>query len=152
MKFEKFLKVCGSRGTVVKMSDKSKFLLFGLTMVRIPEGVNVLSASEIECPSQVEDIFNEYEDDKLFKAELNDAKLHYPAAKPSELERIFANADGGDISITNKAFGIIEKCDKTYTYQEDEEADVSQDALVITYGYDDERIVGIVFADDFIIY
>lgn len=151
MKFEKFVKNCGARGTVVKMSDDSRFLMCGYTMVRIPEGVTVLSAAEITAPNYIEDVVDDFVDDVLLPAELRDAKLPCPDAKPSEIERIFANIEGGDIAIDNKTFGYIERADRLYTFSESADEEGTQDALVITNGYEDESIVGIVFNSQYII-
>lgn len=147
MKFEKFLKNCGARGTVVNTTG-GQFLKLGAVMLAIPAGVNVLSMNEIKAPEYIENVFTDFDYDNLTPAELTGAQLPTPDASPSKIQRIFTNEEGGTIAIDNKTFGIIERADHLYTFTESEDDDSvkdDQDALVITTGYgDDEQITGII--------
>lgn len=147
MKFEKFLKNCGARGTVVN-TPGGQFLKLGAVMLAIPAGVNVLSTTTAEAPQYIEDIFTDFDDENLRAAELTGAQLPTPDASPSKVERIFTNNEGGTISIDNKTFGIIERADHLYTFAENQDDDAGaedQDALVITTGYGvEEHITGII--------
>ena len=153
MKFEKFLKNCGARGSVINTKCNGQFLKLGTVMLVIPVGVNVLSVNEVDAPEYIENVFIDFEDDNLRAAELTGAQLPTPDASPSKIQRIFTNNEGGTISIDNKTFGIIERADHLYTFaenQDDEAGAGDQDALVITAGFgDDEHIIGIVFDELF---
>lgn len=59
MKFEKFLKHCGARGSVVETIE-GKFLKFAEAFFKIPEGVNVLSAVTIPEPDYLVYIFDDF--------------------------------------------------------------------------------------------
>lgn len=148
MKFEKFLKNCGARGSIVNTERNGQFLKLGGVLLAIPEGVNVLSINEMNAPEYIENIFRDFEDGYLYKAELHDAQLPAPDASPSKIERVFANEDFGTIAIDNKTFGIIERSDRLYTYAEAEDGEPEkgdQDALVVTNGFgDEERVVAII--------
>lgn len=50
MKFEKFVKLVGSRGIVLTSEKFRKFLQSELVMVRIPEGANVVAAIARKMP------------------------------------------------------------------------------------------------------
>lgn len=154
MKFEKFLKNCGARGTVVNaINSEYPFLKLGAVFLLIPPGVNVLSATEINAPEYVENVFEDFENVDLIPAELTGAELPTPDASPSKIKRIFTNQHGGTISVDNKTFGIIERSDHAYTFTESQKDGAetgTQDALVITSGYGDaEEITGIIFSEQY---
>lgn len=152
MKFEKFLKHCGARGSVVETIE-GKFLKFAESFFKIPEGVNVLSAVTIPEPDYLVYIFDDFREGDLCKAELTGAELPTPDASPSSLHRIFSNEYGGSIPIPNKLFGFIEKSDHVYTFVENadtEGLENTQQALVITSGYgDEEYICGVILERNF---
>lgn len=150
MKFEKFLKNCGARGSVVN-TPGGQFLKLGAVMLAIPAGLNVLSTTTTEAPQYIGDIFSDFDDEFLIKAELSGAQLPTPDASPSKIQRIFTNEQGGTIAIDNKTFSIIERADRIYTFRENEDgAADNQDALVITTGYgDDEQITGIILDEQY---
>ena len=153
MKFEKFLKNCGARGTVVSTESNGQFLKLGAVILAIPAGVNVLSISTAEAPDYIETIFEDFANNALIPAELTGAELPTPDASPSKIKRIFENEDGGKIAIDNKTFGIIERSDHAYTFTEKQDDDFSegpQDALVITssFGYQ-ETITGIILDEQY---
>lgn len=153
MKFEKFLKNCGARGSVMRTKDAGQFLKLGPVMLAIPQGVNVLSMNEIKAPEYIENVFTDFDYNNLTPAELTKAQLPTPDASPSKIQRVFTNKEGGTIAIDNKTFGIIERSDHVYTFTEnedDESAEGNQDALVITTGYGDaETLTGIVFDEQY---
>lgn len=153
MKFEKFLKNCGARGTVVSTECNGQFLKLGAVMLAIPAGVNVLSTTSVQAPQYIEDIFTDYDNHDVIPAELTGAELPTPDASPSKIKRIFENEDGGKIEIDNKTFGIIERSDHAYTFTEKQDDDFSegaQDALVITSGYGaEEQLVGIILDEQY---
>lgn len=152
MKFEKFLKNCEARGSIVNTPD-GQFLKLGAVMLAIPQGVNVLALSTVDAPEYVENVFSDFDDSALISAELTGAQLPAPDASPSKIERIFTNVEGGTIAIDNKTFGVIERGDHVYTFTEDQDDEAGagdQDALVVTTGYgDDEHITGIIFDEKY---
>lgn len=152
MKFEKFLKHCGARGSIVETTE-GQFLKLGGVFLKIPQGVNVLGSLVIEAPEYIDKIFDDFDDEELCPADLTGAGLPAPDAAPSKLQRIYTNEENGTISISNKYFGMIERSDHAYTFTEelgDDAAEGKQDALVITTGYGDtEYISGIILDDDF---
>lgn len=144
MKFEKFLKMCGARGSVLETTE-GKFLKLANVLVSIPDGVNVLATSWTKAPDYIETIFTKFYDGDTFTAELTDAKLPTPDASPSKVERIFSNHFGGAMKVDNKTFGIIERADRVFTYNENDESDDEQNALVVVSGYgDEEQVVGLI--------
>lgn len=124
MKFEKFLKNAGMCGTIVDCEQHGKFLCMGTVMMRIPDGANVLAAFKRKMRTVERDIFKAYDDGDTYTADLTEAALPTPDAKPSQIERM----DGVRM-----------------VFDDEEPA-----ALVITEGYgDDETIVGVIFSEEY---
>ena len=146
MKFEKFLKNCGARGTIVDTTE-GQFLKFANVFVRIPDGVNVLSALRINAPDYIEVIFDDFENGDLSRAELTAAELPEPDASPSKVLRIWSNDLNGTIKVDNKIFAIIEKSDHAYTFSDSGDDEAPQEALVITTGYGAEEYVSAIILD-----
>lgn len=152
MKFEKFVKLAGIRGTVLTSEKFGKFLQCGMVMVRIPEGTNIVAAFARKMPEWYEEILNDVEDDCTYRAELTGAELPTPDASPTQILRIFTDSCGGRVAIDNKTFAIIEKSDKVFicpdTYTEDDNESAA--ALAVCHGFgDDEEIAGIVFSENY---
>lgn len=152
MKFEKFVKLVGSRGIVLTSEKFGKFLQSGMVMVRIPEGANVVAAIARKMPEWYEEILNDVEDDCTYKAELTGAELPTPDASPTQILRIFTDSCGGRVAIDNKTFAIIEKSDKVFicpdTYEDGDGKRAA--ALAVCYGFgDDAEIAGIVFSENY---
>lgn len=148
MKFEKFLKNAGIRGTVLDSTEFGKFLLCGNVMLRIPDGVNIVSAFANRMPDAYEDVMRDAMNGTSLDAELTGAELPSPDATPSSIQRIFSDKYGGKISIDNKTFGMIERSDKVQIVREDfqDENFNDVDALVISSGFGDDReITGVIF-------
>lgn len=138
MKFDNFVKYAGSDGVILTASDNSKWLGFGSVLMKVPEGKNVCG-KVANMPEYMEDlIFN----NSYSACELTDAFVPRCDSKPSELRRVFSGS-GRDINISNKAFGFIEKKDRTYVSSQvvyEEEVTTTYTALLITddYGEDDD--------------
>lgn len=152
MKFEKFVKLAGIRGTVLTSEKFGKFLQCGMVMVRIPEGTNIVAAFARKMPEWYEEILNNVEDDCTYKAELTGAELPTPDASPTQILRIFTDSCGGRVAIDNKTFAIIEKSDKVFicpdTYEDGDGKRAA--ALAVCYGFgDDAEIAGIVFSENY---
>lgn len=149
MKFEKFLKFCGARGTIVETTE-GQFLKLANVYAKIPLGVNVLSTLIMEAPDYIETIIDDFQNGELTRAELTAAELPEPDSSPSKIRRIWSNELNGKIWVDNKVFGFIEKSDHAYTFTEDQDDEREQDALVITTGYGEtEYISAIILADKF---
>lgn len=147
MKFEKFLKFCGTRGTIVSTPD-GQFLKLSNAFVKIPSGVNVIASLSMDAPEYIENIFDDFENSDLCKAELTAAELPEPDSSPSKLRRIWSNEFNGKLSVCNKIFGFIERTDHAYTFTEDQDDERIQDALVITSGYGPEEYISAIILDD----
>ena len=152
MKFEKFVKLAGIRGTVLTSEKFGKFLQCGIVMVRIPEGTNIVASFARKMPEWYEEILNDVEDDCTYKAELTGAELPTPDASPTQILRIFTDSCGGRVAIDNKTFAIIEKSDNVFicpdTYEDGDGKRAA--ALAVCYGFgDDAEIAGIVFSENY---
>lgn len=73
MKFEKFLKMTAGRGVIVDRMDGEKWLLFDGTMLRVPEGVNVIAALKMGDKPFIRSIFNEFTAENISTADLTGA-------------------------------------------------------------------------------
>lgn len=147
MKFEKFLKMAGVHGVIVNAEDYGKFLAFANAMIHIPEGVNVVTAFERNAKDWEKAVLSNYYREDSYTADLTAATLPTPDAKPSQIQRIFSDQDGGKIAIDNKFFGIIERMDGVrMTFDENDDPT----ALIITEGYGaDEMLAGVIFAEEY---
>ena len=151
MKFEKFLKMTAGKGVIIDHKDGEKWLLFNGVLMRIPDGVNVIAALRMETPKFVENIINAYYYNEISTAELTNAILPTPDASASKIVRIWNDADGGEIGIENKYFGLIEKDNSVMTAYDNGYDPDNPAALLILTGYcDNEEIEGIIFDNDYL--
>lgn len=108
MKFDKFVKNTGTMGAIVEYGGQ-KYLCSGPMIARIPEGITGLAcAVATELPERLRRILEESEEEEAY---LSDAFLPQAGDKPTELRRVFSDRLGHCIDISNKQFGLIEKCD-----------------------------------------
>lgn len=150
MKFEKFLKMTAGKGVIVDRGDGEKWLLFDGVLMRIPDGVNIIAPLRMDEPRFVTHVFEEYDDENIFTAELTNAILPTPDASASKVIRIFTDSDGGEIGVTNKYFGIIERDNDVVTVYDDDYSTDKPAALLILTGYgENEEIAGMIFDDDY---
>ena len=152
MKFEKFLKMTAGRGVIVDREDGEKWLLFDGVLMRIPDGVNIIAALRMEESEFITRIFQEYARDNCAGSELTGAELNPPDASASKVIRIFTDNDGGEIGISNKYFGLIERGDTVINVYDDEYSDDEPAALMVTEFDPSEgaQIVGVIFNDDYL--
>lgn len=127
MKFEKFLKGCGTHGFVVNRENGDKWLVCGGVGMKIPTGVvNLLGAGEVSEKARkiLETIVKADTDDRV---QLSAAYL--PAdGKASDIVRIFGDAyNDNEIGIRNADFGLLEKRDVLLAYLEIEDDDIEDD-------------------------
>lgn len=121
MKFEKFLKSCGTHGQIVKRENGDKWLVCGGVGMRVPVGVvNLLGAGEVGEKTReiIEAIVTADTDEKI---QLTEATL--PAdGKASDIVRVFS--DGYNrVRIRNADFGLLERSDVVLAYLEIEDDD-----------------------------
>lgn len=134
MKFDSFVKYAGGNGLIETAPDKSKWLFFDGIGMKVPEYKNVCG-KEYTMPDYIDKLINEAE---FREAELIDAHVPHADSKPSELLRTFGGR-GLSIDITNKAFGFIEKKDRTLMAEyEGLDDDSSYIALLVTDDYDED--------------
>lgn len=127
MKFEKFLKSCGTHGFVVNRDNGDKWLVWGGVGIFIPTGVvNLLGAGEVS--EKVRKIL-----ETIVKADTDDrvqlSAAYLPAdGKASDIVRIFGDAyNDNEIGIHNADFGLLEKRDVLLAYLEIEDDDIEDD-------------------------
>lgn len=141
MKFEKFLKGCGTHGQIVKRENGDKWLICGGVGMKVPTGVvNLLGAGEVseETRGIVEAIVTADTDDRV---QLTQAYL--PAdGKASDIVRIFG--DGYNrVRIHNADFGLLERSDVVLAYLEieDDDLNVTRYLLVLNPA---EEVIGFI--------
>lgn len=135
MKFDSFVKYAGGDGAILTAPDDSKWLFFDSVGMKIPEYKNVCG-KESNMPDYVCELINET---AFEPCGLTGAHVPYADSKPSELVRTFG--DGGlSIDISNKAFGFIEKKDRTFISEyEGLDDDSTYKALLVTDDYDEDE-------------
>ena len=145
MKFEKFLKSCGTHGQIVKRENGDKWLVCGGVGMKVPTGVvNLLGAGEVseETRDIVELIVTADTDDRV---QLTEAYI--PAdGKTSDIVRIFGDDFYDEtVRIRNADFGLLEKSDVLLAYLriEDNE-DPERDAEVLLVLDPAEEVIGFI--------
>lgn len=142
MKFEKFFKMAGTHGCIVKRFEAENWLVCGGVGMRIPEGVNNLGVSQ--DPDQV---FNAimHSDTGADVLALKEAILRDPEGKANDIIRVFETELGDRIGIFNANYGLLEKKD-VLTYleiEDDSEEDVKTLKYLVVLDYTGE-IVGFI--------
>ena len=122
MKFEKFLKGCGTHGQILTRANGARWLICGNVGMRVPVGVvNLLGSGEVpeKLKTLVEGLIKADTDDKV---ELRRAEI--PAdGKASDIVRIFSDSLDIEIGISNADFGLLEKSDRNLAEVEVEDID-----------------------------
>lgn len=131
MKFEKFFKMAGTHGMIVKKSDTESWLLCAGVGMRIPDGVNNLGAS-VEPDRLFKAIVSSEPDDDYLT--LKEAKLFEPDGKLADVLRIFETDLGDRVGIWNGHYGLLEKKD-ALTYLEVETTDPNREGHTLTAKY-----------------
>lgn len=121
MKFEKFLKGCGTHGQILTRYNEDRWLVCSGVGMKVPLGVvNLLGSGEVtdKVKKLVEGLIRADTDDKV---DLIRASI--PAdGKASDIVRIFGDKLDIEIGIDNADFGLLEKCDINLAEVEIEEA------------------------------
>ena len=142
MKFEKFFKMAGTHGCIVKRSEAENWLVCGGVGMRIPEGVNNLGVSQDPDAVFTAIMHSDTGADVLG---LKEAILRDPEGKANDIIRVFETELGDRIGIYNANYGLLEKKD-VLTYleiEDDSEEDVKTLKYLVVLDYAGE-IVGFI--------
>lgn len=143
MKFEKFLKSCGTHGQIVKTNSGDKWLVCGGVGMIVPKGViNLLGTGEASEATReiVQGIVYADTDDKVTLTE-----AYLPAdGRPSDIVRVFGNPkDDIYIGIHNADYGLLEKSDQNLAFLEIEDDDLNTSKYLLVLDQRDE-VVGFI--------
>lgn len=140
MKFEKFLKSCGTHGQIVKTNSGDKWLVCGGVGMIVPKGViNLLGTGEASEATReiVQGIVYADTDDKVTLTE-----AYLPAdGRPSDIVRVFGNPkDDNYIGIHNADYGLLEKSDQNLAFLEVEDDDLNTSKFLLVLDHLNEVI------------
>lgn len=121
MKFEKFLKGCGTHGQILERANGDKWLVCGGVGMKVPVGVNNLLGSG-EVSEKIKNLV-----EGLIKADTDDKvkliRATVPAdGKTSDIVRVFGDELDIEVGICNADFGLLEKADINLAEVEIEES------------------------------
>lgn len=145
MKFEKFLKGCGTHGQILERANTDKWLVCGGVGMKVPTGViNLLGSGEVGEKNRkiVEALVKADTDDKV---KLTRATI--PAdGKAGDIIRIFGGEDfignSFEVGIYNSDFGLLEKADVNLAYVEIEDTDFQAKFLLVLDN--DDQVIGFI--------
>lgn len=123
MKFEKFLKGCGTHGQILERANGDKWLICGGVGMKVPTGViNLLGSGVVgdKTKTIIEAIIKADTDDKV---ELIRASLEKDG-KASDIIRVFGDNLDIEVGIYNGDFGLLEKADVNLAEAEIEDGDI----------------------------
>lgn len=123
MKFEKFLKGCGTHGQILERANGDKWLICGGVGMKVPTGVlNLLGSGVIgdKTKAIIEAIVKADTDDKV---ELIRASLEKDG-KANDIIRVFGDGLDIEVGIYNADFGLLEKADINLAEVEIEDGDI----------------------------
>ena len=145
MKFEKFFKMCGVHFCVLK----GDWIAYGNMIVKIPAALRMqFTEHPATMPTYAVNVLDDHEHGANSAATVSEARLPSPEASAKDIRRVFKSAVGMGlkIEISNSAFSLIERSDKTYISWDDE----GTKALVVTSGFGDaEEVTMIVFDEGY---
>lgn len=110
MKFENFLKGCGTHGQILERTNGDQWLICGRVGMKIPLGVNnLLGSGEVSerVKTIVEGLIKADTSDKVF---LKRATIEKDG-KSSDIIRVFGDMLDIEVGIRNSDFGLLEKSD-----------------------------------------
>lgn len=123
MKFEKFLKGCGTHGQILTRENGEKWLVCGGVGMKVPNGVvNLLGSGEVgeKTKNILEALVKADTDDKV---ELIRATI--PAdGKAGDIIRVFGDNLTIEVGIYNANFGLLEKKDENLAEVELVDSDI----------------------------
>lgn len=123
MKFEKFLKGCGTYGQILERDNGDKWLICGGVGMKVPTGVlNLLGSGVIgdKTKAIIEAIVKADTNDKV---ELTRATLEKDG-KANDIIRVFGDGLDIEVGIYNADFGLLEKSDINLAEVEIEDGDI----------------------------
>lgn len=130
MKFEKFLKGCGTHGQILERENGDKWLVCGGVGMKVPAGVvNLLGSGEVgeKTKKILEAIVKADTDDKV---SLTRATI--PAdGKAGDIVRVFGDDLDIEVGIHNADFGLLEKADVNLAEVEIEDDDIDTKYLLV---------------------
>lgn len=143
MKFEKFLKGCGTHGQVLEMSNGDTWLICAGVGMKVPVGVtNLLGSGEVgeKTKKIVEALVKADTDDKVF---LKRAVVE-KGGKSRDIIQIFGDINDIEVGIYNDNFGLLEKSDYNLAEVEIEADDFRTETkylLILTPG---DEVIGFI--------
>ena len=138
MKFEKFLKGCGTHGQILERSNGDRWLICGCVGMKIPEGVNnLLGSGEVsdKVKNLVEGLIKADTSDKVF---LKRATIEKDG-KANDIIRVFGDMLDIEVGIRNADFALLEKSDYNLAEVEVETDDFNEVKYLLVL--DDSDIV-----------
>lgn len=142
MKFEKFLKGCGTYGQILERANGDKWLVCCGVGMRVPVGVvNLLGTGEVgeKTKTIVEALITADTDDKV----VLQRAIVKADGKAGDIVRIFGDGFGTEVGICNADFGLLEKSDVFLAEVEieDENDDITKYLLVLDR---DDEVIGFI--------
>ena len=139
MKFEKFLKGCGTHGQILERSNGDKWLVCGGVGMKVPAGVvNLLGSGEGNEKTKkiLEALVKADTDDKVF---LKRAVIEKDG-KASDIIRVFGDMFDIEVGIYNGSFGLLEKADYNLAEVEIEDDSLNETKYLLVLDPHDEVI------------
>lgn len=130
MKFEKFLKGCGTHGQILTRENGDKWLICSGVGMKVPRGVeNLLGSGEVgeKTKTLVEGIVKADTDDKVYLTRA----IVTADGKASDIIRVFGDGLDIEVGIYNADFGLLEKKDIFLAEAEIDEDDKTTKFLLI---------------------
>lgn len=141
MKFDKFFKMAGTHGVIIKTVNHKWLLCDGVGM-QIPAGVSTFGAEK-----QPDDLFN-----GILTADIDYDLLDLTSAelpkdgKPADIKRVFSTASGDVVKISNAHYGLLEKHDRL-VYLEVEDSDGNDHCIMLITDIKGEEILGFIIGE-----
>lgn len=143
MKFEKFLKGCGTHGQILERDNGDKWLVCGTVGMKVPAGVvNLLGSGEVgeKTAKILEAIVKADTDDKVF---LTRAIIEKDG-KANDIIRVFGDMLDIEVGIYNADFGLLEKSDYNLAEVEIETEDFRTDCKFLLILDPSDEIIGFI--------
>ncbi len=143
MKFEKFLKGCGTHGQILERANGDKWLVCGGVGMKVPAGVvNLLGSGEVseKTAKILEALVKADTDDKVF---LKRAEIEKDG-KASDIIRVFGDMLDIEVGIYNGDFGLLEKSDYNLAEVEIETEDFREETKFLLVLNPSDDVIGFI--------
>ena len=143
MKFEKFLKGCGTHGQILERANGDKWLVCGGVGMKVPVGVvNLLGSGGVgeKVKNLVEALVKADTDDKVF---LKRAEIEKDG-KASDIIRVFGDMLDIEVGIWNSDFGLLEKSDYNLAEVEIETEDFREETKFLLVLNPSDEVIGFI--------